>query len=126
MRKKYFLLISAVVILLAGCDTTTTLDELIEFDKGDVESIEIWELDANERIEVEDSDKKQELFAYFSSMTLKKTKQAAGKEADKIFIIYLRGPHIEFTIYSNYTANINSEDYIVEDFDMKILESFFR
>ncbi|MDV2884593.1 hypothetical protein RYX45_05340 [Alkalihalophilus pseudofirmus] len=126
MKIKYFLYTCVVISLLAGCSTTTTLDELIEFDKGDVESIEIWELDANERMEVKDSDKKQELFDHFSSMTLKKTKQAAGKEADKIFIIYLRGPHIEFTIYSNYTANINSEDYIVEDFDMKILESFFR
>ncbi|ERN54052.1 hypothetical protein M3689_02275 [Alkalihalophilus marmarensis] len=126
MKIKFFLYTCVVISLLAGCSTTTTLDELIEFDKGDVDSIEIWELDANERIEVEDSETKEELFDHFSNMTLKKTKQVAGIEADKIYIIYLREPRIEFTIYSNYTASVNLEDYIVEDFDMKILESFFR
>ncbi|MEC2074083.1 hypothetical protein [Alkalihalophilus marmarensis] len=125
MKKNIFLLISAVVVLLAGCSTTTTLDRLIEFNENDVESIEIWDLDANKRIEVDDGDTKQELFDHFSNMTLMKTKQIAGIEADKIFIIYLRGPDIEFTIYSNHTALVNFQNYIVEDFDMKVLESFF-
>ncbi len=113
-------------MFLVGCSSTTTLNQILDVEETDVESIEVWELNANEEVEITDDETKEDLLVHLMNMSMKKTGNLDEVVTDELYKIFLRGPRKEFTIYSDNTASVNQQYYVLEDFDMSVLESFFE
>ncbi|WP_152608191.1 hypothetical protein [Halalkalibacter okhensis] len=82
-------------------------------------------MNRNQIVEVTEKIEIENLMKQFSNITLKKNYELSVVNADEVYIIYLKGPHIEFSMYSDGTARIANEENLVTDSNLGIFHSLF-